>query len=237
MLHSLCHPHKRRGRKGKSRTEIVWPQNQINDIMFSEHFWFNLILPWCLPIPRFKFNFRIFYSSMHWKDNGTTISLQNRNYLKPILRIGKNLNVYITYCRFSFCDSWWLFSQAKFFDEREGSLYTGKWKKDVDKFDWARALINYPFLTFFFVFQYSKLEYSSYRCTLSFSSSVYIFVFKDDKRLLQWGYICLLSWEHFWVWKVWKIEGSYLREDRATITSIVLRLPALQGKFCSKENF
>ena len=31
---------------------------------------------------------------------------------------------------------------------REGSSYTGKWKKYVDKFDWARALIKYPCVTF-----------------------------------------------------------------------------------------
>ena len=117
MLHSLCHPHKRRGREGKSRTEIVWPQNKINDIMFSEHFWFNLILP-NMTLTQFQTQFQdYFYSSMHW-----TIELQFYYKIeitkKPILHIGKNLNVSITYCRFSFCDSWWLFSQAKFFDEK-----------------------------------------------------------------------------------------------------------------------
>ena len=82
MLHSLCHPHKRRGREGKSRTEIVWPQNKINDIMFSEHFWFNLILP-NMMLTQFQTQFQdYFYSSMHW-------TIEQQSYYK--IEITKSL--------------------------------------------------------------------------------------------------------------------------------------------------
>ena len=47
----------------------------------------------------------------------------------------------------------------------------------------------------------------------------------------------LILYQCVWCWKIKKIERSYLREDKATISSIVPKLPAIPRKFYSKETF